>query len=56
MYWIYGKWAKKTIWDSVGAGTFRIRNAADDGDLTNQTLDKTGDVQTIGEITDGAAD
>lgn len=56
MHWLFGRWANKTIWDSVGAQAVRLRNAADDGDLTSQSLDKTGNVQTVGEITDGAAD
>lgn len=48
--WVFRRWSNKTILDG-SAGTLKVRNDADDGDLTSQDATEVSGVQTITKAT-----
>jgi len=55
LMWTVCRWSNETVFDTDNDYLY-VRNAADDGYISKQSLDETGNVQTIGAIEDGAAD
>jgi len=54
--WTYLRFAGKTIMDGDSVGTLEVRNAADDGSISEQAFTESGNTQTINKVTDGQSD
>lgn len=55
MFWSYLRFGGKSVYDSSG-NDLEIRNEADDGSITIQSMVGAGGVQTIGAVGNGAMD